>query len=241
MPSKPTMRTMLLPGATALAVLALAHDASAADRDRGTGYLEGIVPAPAGAAEITVGGGYTQPFGQITKGGGNNVEDVANAGGAVEVGIASRMTPWTSVGITGAYEQYATGRTIDTESSARGALFGINAQYHFAPFRRADPWVKLGVGYRMLWQSPSAGPNVMYHGFELAKVQVGVDVRASPMLAIGPMIGADLNLLLWQRSNGENTAINDPRVNTFVFAGLQARFDTGGMAVPESAVTTAKR
>lgn len=233
------MRTTLLFGGAAIAALALAtvpRSASAGESDRGNGYFRNYVPAPSGAAELTVGGGYTQGFGQVTKGGANNINDLANAGGAVEVGLSSRMTPYTSVGVTGAYEQYSTGRTLDTESSARGASFGLNAQYHFAPYRRADPWVKLGVGYRLLWQNPSLGPNVLYHGFELAKAQIGVDVRVSPMLAIGPMVGADLNLLLWQRAGGENTRIEDPRVNTFVFAGLQARFDTGGTSVPESAI-----
>jgi hypothetical protein len=44
------------------------------------------------------------------------------------------------------------------------------------------------------------------------------------------MVGADLTLFLWQNPEGPagNREIDDPRVSTFVYAGLQGRFDIGG-------------
>ena len=44
------------------------------------------------------------------------------------------------------------------------------------------------------------------------------------------MIGADLNMFVWRNPEGRagNERIGDMAVNTFVYGGLQGRFDIGG-------------
>jgi peptidoglycan-associated lipoprotein len=97
---------------------------------------------------------------------------------------------------------------------------------------RGDPWLRLGTGYRLLWEtnpSGAQGITVMRHGFELLAAKVGYDVRVSEDVAIAPVIGADLNVFVWEDpSNGSSRAMSNAQVGTFVYAGLQGRFDLGG-------------
>jgi outer membrane protein OmpA-like peptidoglycan-associated protein len=98
------------------------------------------------------------------------------------------------------------------------------------PYTRTDPFITLGAGYRMLWEVPREGASVLTHGFELARASVGVDIRMTEDIAVAPVIGADLTLPLWQdvHNGTSNQSISDPRVSTFIFAGIQGRFDLAG-------------
>jgi peptidoglycan-associated lipoprotein len=105
--------------------------------------------------------------------------------------------------------------------------------YHFDPVLRGDPWLRLGTGYRMLWENDpvgsAAGTSVMRHGFEALALKIGYDVRVSEDVAIAPVIGADLDVFLWQDSSvGGGQALSTAQVGSFVYAGLQGRFDMGG-------------
>jgi hypothetical protein len=52
------------------------------------------------------------------------------------------------------------------------------------------------------------------------------------------MLGADMNMFLWERAM-TSRAIDDVRLNTFVFAGIQGRIDIGGTLTSVTAVTSA--
>lgn len=239
------MRRMAIIGSAVLALTACATLAAAEEpdaRDRGRVDSDRSARAPAQAFEATVGLGYTQGFGQIARGGANDVNDVANVGVGVDVGFSERLTPRLSLGFDAQYSEYSTGSTLDSSSSARGAAFDVNVQYHFAPFRRVDPWLKLGTGYRMLWQAPEQGANTLWHGLDLVKAQAGVDFRSTSSVALGPMVGADLDVFLWTKRDGvANTALADPRVSTFVYAGIQGRFESGGRRVEDATLPRSAR
>lgn len=225
------MRSIAVIGATVLALAASASRSGAAELDRGRAESDTDARqyAPARAFEATIGVGYTQGFGQIARGAANNINDVANGGSAIDVGLSYRIDPTSSIGASAQYQDLGTGNTHDSSASARGAAFDVNVQLHFAPYRLVDPWLRLGTGYRMLWLAPAQTANVMWHGLDLVKVQAGLDYRAGASVAIGPMIGVDLNVFLWHRADGgASSAIADPRVSTFLYAGFQGRFDAGG-------------
>lgn len=187
-------------------------------------FLEQRVDAPVNALELGVAPVYTQGFGMLQSGLG--MPGIAMAGIGVNVDVAYRVVPRLSLGVTGEYYELNAMRG----TGARGLAGTLAATYHVDPYTRLDPWVQLGVGYRTLWETfPGTTPTMLYHGLELAKLGVGLDLKASPAVAIGPMIGADLDLFLWQvPSGGTTTAIPSPRLSAFVFAGLQGRFDVGG-------------
>ncbi len=91
----------------------------------------------------------------------------------------------------------------------------------------------------MLWEDEAAPtPIVLSHGLQLARARVGLDVRVSPDVAIAPVVGADANMFLWQDVT-TSTAIADPRITTFIFAGVQGRMDIGGTAVGGATLTSA--
>lgn len=150
-----------------------------------------------------------------------------------------RAPPELAIGLTGQYQELAPAAAQGTGTRVRGAAIGVEGKFHFRPFERVDPWLSLGAGYRMLWIAPE-GPdnNLLQHGFELARGQVGLDVRVSPDIALGPMIGGDVNLFTTQKPEGPagSTMIPEKRLNTFLFAGVQGRFDLGGSRVENTGV-----
>ena len=213
-------RTTLYGVALALGVATQAHA-----QNEGEKPPEKPLAAPTNAFEIVVGTGYTQGFGNLQS--GVDLQSVATAGISADVGLGYRISPHWSVSAVGQYQEFdAAGNGY----SARGLTGGLPAAaFHSMPYNRIDPWVQLGTGYRLLWLNhPDQTPGMMTHGFELAKLTVGMDVRVSPGVAVAPLIGADLTLPLWESTgNAPSQEIADPRVSAYVFAGLQARFDVG--------------
>jgi hypothetical protein len=175
-----------------------------------------------------VGTGYTQGFGMITPNVG--IPSVAGAGIGVNGDIAYRINPHASIGVAGQYQEF----TSENNSASRGFAGNLGITYHGTPLLRGDPWVRFGAGYRMLWSvNPVgplgvSGPTVLVHGFELAALNIGYDVRLSEGVAIAPMIGADLTMFLWQDTSAfGNHALSSAELGTFVFAGIQGRFNAG--------------
>ncbi len=182
----------------------------------------GVVPAPANAFEIQVGTGYTQGFGNLRSGTG--LPSVVSPGGAVDLGLGYRIDPHWEVGFRGEYAQYVAERS----NVARAFTTGIAFQYHAIPFHKVDPFLEVGAGYRVLIEHSDIGPDLYTHGFQLARVRVGVDFRVDKDVALGPVIGGDATMFLFQDFPNLQTNISNPTVSTFVFAGLQGRFDIGG-------------
>jgi hypothetical protein len=180
------------------------------------------IPAPSDALELLVGGGYAQGFGNVKSGLG--LPEVATPGAAFNLGIGYRIDPRWAVLWQGGYAEL----TAERASAARSFTTGLALQYHVNPMHRVDPWLSVGVGYRFFVEQPAVGPNLLTHGFQLGRLEAGIDFRTGDNIAFGPMIGADATVFLFQDIPNAQTNIPDPRLSTFVFAGLQGRFDVGG-------------
>ena len=115
-------------------------------------YLRHHVDPPRSALELTVGTGYTEGFGQLTNDVG--MPSVAQEGMSVDLGIGYRLSPHWSIGTMGEFQEFKAERA----HSALGAVAGFQAAYHFAPYRRVDPWISLGTGYRWLWEVYTTAP-----------------------------------------------------------------------------------
>jgi hypothetical protein len=206
-------------------------------------YTRGRVRAPRYAFEIGLNTGYTQGFGRIGDriedavddeelGGSRDVADVADAGFAVGLGLGYRSSPHFAIGWAGQYQEFSPDTRLISGSNVRGMTTGLDLGIHFAPYMRVDPVLGLGAGYRAMWIVPD-GPdnNRMLHGFQLAKVSLGLDIRASDSVAIGPMIGADLDMFVWENPEGSRGDVELPEknVSSFIYAGVQGRFDVGGL------------
>lgn len=192
------------------------------DTDLWTEANRGVIPAPRQAFELTLGSGYTQGFGDLQQ--DIAVEDTAQAGVSFDLGLGYRISPRWAVGLSGGYQMFDEGDALLNDEMPRGVTGRIDATYHFSPFSRLDPWLKLGTGYRYLAERDQPGGDAHLHGIEVAHLNLGFDLRAGRQFALAPLIGGGLNVFLWEGTD----AIDDPRPSAFVFAGLQARFDLGG-------------
>jgi len=213
--------------ATAVSTIALTSVAGAQEKERNTTSRSSEDLAPASnALELTIGTGYAQGFGEI----GTNqpkLTDVGQPGGAVQLGVGYRLIPSLTLGVYGSGATFSRADRVDGSTNLYSSTAGVQADWHFLPSsHELDPWISLGTGWRGYWIHNDVGTTSL-HGLELAKLQVGVDYRVAKTVSISPLIGADMSMFLTQASPTSPTFSNvsDPKVNTFLFAGLMGRFD----------------
>jgi hypothetical protein len=194
-------------------------------------FYQHAIPAPTHAFELKVETTYTQGFGMIAPRTG--VPDVTGAGIAFALAADYRASPWLSFGVQGEYQEFSN----ELDTAARGTVANAGFTLHATPFVRGDPWLRLAIGYRLLWAvDPPGAPTTLFQGFELLKISFGYDIRLSRGLALSPMAGIDVNLFLWQVQDHVSTALASAQVGSFVSAGALGRFDFGGASVPSSEV-----
>jgi outer membrane protein W len=183
------------------------------------------------ALELTVASGYAQGFGDV----GSNrpsLGDAAKAGGALQLGVGYRLIPQLTLGAYGTGSIYERGGQVSDAAKLYSATAGVQADWHFLPGgHQFDPFVTLGTGWRGFWIKEDQGTTSL-QGLEIAKLQLGVDYRMDRAIAISPLIGVDLSTFLSQDTSSSDSfhKIDSPKVDSFIFAGLQGRFDipTGG-------------
>lgn len=195
-------------------------------------------PALDKALEVTIGGGYAQGFGDIGPA-HRSLTDLGSAGGEVNLGIGYRLDRRWMIGA------YGSGSKYSTADFARGAdiwsaTAGVQANVHFLPDAAWDPWLGLGTGWRGYWVKDAIGTD-SFHGWDIARLQAGVDYRVTPAFALSPYVGAGLTMFLTQERAGDASFsnVNSPDVNVWVFAGLQGRFDLFGAGAPGVRVASA--
>ncbi len=194
-------------------------------------YVYQQLPAPVNAFELRLNAGYTQGFGLAAPGLG--MPSVAGAGVNGTLDLDYRANPFISLGVEGEYEEFVS----EQNTAARGFVGNIGVTFHGAPLFRGDPYLRFGAGYRQLWSvNPPAAPSTTLIGFEAGRLTLGYDVRVSPGFAIAPQIGADVNLFVWQYAAGNYTTLPSVAVATFIYAGLQGRFDMGGSTTDSTTV-----
>jgi hypothetical protein len=184
------------------------------------------LPAAKDAIELTIGTGYAQGFGDVAS---NHARlgDLSTAGGAVQLGVGYRILPRLTLGVYGTGAMFGRGDQVGSSANLYSATAGVQADWHFVPKGSEwDPWVSLGTGWRGYWINQDQGTTSL-HGWEIAKLQVGVDYRISPAVAISPVIGADVSTFFTESTPqaGGFSNLQSPTANTFVFGGVMGRFD----------------
>jgi hypothetical protein len=213
--------------AVAITSIVITGVASADEKDhtRASEKSESL-PSANHALELTIGTGYMQGFGNVASG-QPSLTDVGTAGGGVQGGIGYRIIPELSLGAYGSWGMFGRGDQADPTGNLYTSTAGVQADWHFLPVGHdLDPWVSLGTGWRGYWMTADKGTTAM-HGWEIAKLQVGLDYRIDQHVAVSPVIGADLSTFFTQSTPATQVFqnIQSPNVNTFVFAGVQGRFD----------------
>jgi hypothetical protein len=170
--------------------------------------------------------GYAQGFGDV---GANrpSVQDTAKAGGALQLGVGYRLIPQLTLGAYGTGSIYDRGGQVSDSARLYSATAGVQADWHFLPGgHEFDPFITLGTGWRGYWIKEDQGTTSL-QGLEIAKLQLGVDYRMDRAIAISPLIGADLSTFLTQNTPSSDgfRKVDSPKVDSFIFAGIQGRFD----------------
>ncbi len=192
-----------------------------------SGAIDRAVAPTDRALEIAVGGGYTQGAGGA--GSAGSLEDLTGAGGTVELQVGVRVSPTFSIAAYGTLARFRRGDEMLDGSRSYAATAGIQATWHARESRSVDPWISLGTGWRGLWLSPKDAATHSAHGAELVRLQLGIDYRLSPSVAITPVIGASASIFLVEDGGmSERMSIDDKELNLYGFTGLFGRFDLGG-------------
>jgi hypothetical protein len=212
--------------------------------DTGTHYnkFDHYMPAPRNAFEVQLGFGWGQGFGGIGTG-TRAVDELSGPGGTLQLTLGFRATPHFMIGVYGTGSQFQRGDSTLSGTEVRSATAGLQADFHFRPTRVVDPWVSLSTGWRGMWLSPNVGESTSLIGLQLARLQIGLDFRASPGVAIAPVFGADASMFLSQNGPLQQgfSNVGNPHVNFFLFGGLQARFDVGGTGSSGYAASSSSR
>jgi hypothetical protein len=198
--------------------------------------------APSKALELSLGNGFSQGFGSASSR-TQSLGDLTRGGLSTQLGVGYRLSPRLMLGVYGEGARYFAASGMPDGTVGYGAAFGVNAQWHFMPFSRIDPWVGLGTGFRGYWVDlPNAGHHAL-HGFDLVRLRVGADYKLGPSTSVGPMLGATLTTFATERdlATDDTLSTNDPELTAFVFAGIQGRFAIGGERVTAAPKTVASR
>lgn len=152
--------------------------------------------------------------------------DLIGTGSHVELAIGGRITPHFALSF------YADAQGLNTGSSKNRDVYagtaGVLASFHYAPRRAVDPWVGIGAGVSSILVDTSDGISLAV-GAELARVQLGLDVRINEDLAIGPVIGASASLYGAQRDPMHDfVELDDKGIAWTLSAGIAARFNAFG-------------
>jgi hypothetical protein len=199
---------------------------------------EGLtVPAPSNAFELGINAAYTQPFGLIWD--DTDISSIINAGGGVTLDLGYRAIPSLSISAAVHFHESTADTSIGVANDFRGGAATLHATYHVLPYDLVDPWVSLGAGYRLLWSVLRGADNDHFtHGIQAVRALAGIDFRTTRDAAIGPFIGGDVNVMLFDHVDGGEMSTISPAVNTFITVGAMGRFDIGGSrTVPGATVT----
>jgi hypothetical protein len=178
--------------------------------------------------------GYGLPGGDISNEGDGRLGDVVN--GAVPIGaeFSYRFNPLFRAGF---YFQGAPLSVADSACAAGDSCngsdiqLGFDAQLHFAPFQRLDPWVGLGVGWE--WMRIDATNFVddipdrwTYSGIVFPRLSTGLDVPLTPTFTLGPYLSWNAGRFthVEQRSRG-GFDIGDQAYHSWLEIGVRGNFN----------------
>jgi len=224
---------------TSFLVLAGTYGIEANAQEAGQPYFQKQMAAPTQAFEIGVSGLYNQGWGNLTDSSsllapttGRRIQDVGGAGIGAEVDLGYRFMPQAAVGVFAQGSEYDRDNQLATGTNVRSLLAGIQGNWYVRPFRSLNPWVSLASAYRGHWIVPEIGGITQHHGWENARLQVGLDMRASRENSIAPYVGGAVDVFLSEMLPNQQARNLDPiPVSGWFGAGIMGRFDVGGKYV----------
>lgn len=182
------------------------------------------MPAIRGGLELGVAVSAARTAGDL--GGAMDAGDVIGSAAELELTVGRRVTPHLALSF------YASAQSEGDSSTAgrdvRTGSAGVVADLHLRPARATDPWLRLGGGVRAL-MTLDDGTSLLV-GAELARVQLGVDLRVTEDVALAPFLGASASLYGAGMTPADDfSELDDKGITWTLTAGIGARFDAFGV------------
>jgi len=188
------------------------------------------IGARGNAFELGLSGGYAQSFSPAATGGPNGRVLTTGEGGALEADLGWRASSNVAIGVWGHGAQLGMTAAQAPPAIPRNlyeAAAGLGGTWHFQPAApHLDPWVAVGTGWRGQWFGYTNGATYAAHGLELVRARVGLDIRVSRAVAIGPIVGGSLDDYLTQQlPGGRWVAVSGRPLAGSFFAGIRGTLD----------------
>ena len=155
-------------------------------------------PPPHTGFQLAVRTGVAIPFGKLEDAKGGGMSDTFSPQVPFVLDIGGKPIPNLFIGAyLGLAFGGAGGNFADACERAKatcvgvGVRFGIEAQWHFLPDAKLDPWVGYGIGYAGEGASGQANgvtTSLTVAGPEYGHFSGGLDFRLNKTLGIGPMV-----------------------------------------------------
>jgi hypothetical protein len=155
---------------------------------------KGEAPPARTGFQIALRTGVSVPLGELDK--GENMSDAFTPQWPIIADIGFKVIPQLFLG---GYVGIAVGGAGDTfkkacdaasvDCIAVGGRIGLQAQFHFIPDGKWNPWVGYGIGYELAGVSGSKANNKVsaaVAGVEFAHLMAGADFRVNKTVGIGP-------------------------------------------------------
>jgi hypothetical protein len=184
--------------------------------------------------------GVAVPFGEVEKGAtmSDSFTPQVPIIGDVGIKVAPDLFLGAYVGVSfgGVGDTVKQGcDAVGVDCTAVGVRFGIQAQYHFIPDGKWNPWVGYGIGLELLTASGSKNDDKLHAGLfgvEYAHFMAGVDYRVSEVFGIGPFadfaLGQYGSTSLEATRNGvtkkSNGDLANPSLHEWLTIGLKVTF-----------------
>ena len=190
------------------------------------------IGAHGSAFELGIAGGYAQSFSPASTAGANGAVLTTGAGGALDADLGWRASSNLAIGAWGHGAQLGVTAAQAPPAIPRNlyeAAAGLGGTWHFQPSAaHLDPWVAVGTGWRGQWFGYGNGATYAEHGLELVRARVGLDVRVSRAVAIGPIVGGSMDAYLTQQlPGGRWVAVSGRPLAGSFFAGIRGTLDVG--------------
>jgi len=172
-------------------------------------------PPPHTGFQLAVRTGVAIPFGKIEEGKSGAMSDTFSPQVPFVLDIGGKVIPNLFIGaylglaLGGAGGNFADAcKRANATCVGVGVRFGIEAQWHFMPDAKMDPWIGYGIGYAGEGASGQANgvtTSLTVAGPEYGHFSGGLDFRLNKTIGIGPMV--DFGIGRYTRAKTETLGV----------------------------------
>lgn len=116
----------------------------------------------------------------------------------------------------------------EVQCSGSDMRFGAMLAFHVRPRRLLDPWIGAGMGYEIMSVKRTSAANdlrLTARGIELLDLELGVDLRSTSRLRLGPLLSGSLGRYTSIELNGRETRDFESTLHGWAMAGLRGMYD----------------